>query len=91
MRSRCSAAALCFPAAPSLAEDAKVPPRTLILTGIGEVRAKPDTAMVRIGVMRRAVTAREALTASNAAMTEIIDYLRQPASSPRTSRRSTSP
>ena len=54
-----------------------MPPRTLSLTGVGEVRARPDTAMVRIGVMRRAVTAREALTASNAAMAEIIDYLRK--------------
>ncbi len=61
----------------SAAEDAKAPPRTLALTGIGEVRARPDTAMVRIGVMRRAATAREALTAGNAAMTEILDHLKQ--------------
>ncbi len=64
-------------AAASAAQDAKAPPRTLALTGTGEVRAKPDMAMVRIGVMRRAATAREALTAGNAAMTEVIDYLKQ--------------
>jgi uncharacterized protein YggE len=59
------------------AHDVPPPQRTLALNGIGEVRARPDTAMVRIGVMRRAVTAREALTASSAAMSEIIAYLKQ--------------
>ncbi|MDP9137034.1 MAG: SIMPL domain-containing protein [Pseudomonadota bacterium] len=69
-------ASWCYQAAPALADDKVPPPRTLSLTGIGEVRARPDTAMVRIGVMRRAATARAALTASNAAMAEIIDYLK---------------
>jgi hypothetical protein len=71
------AAVLCFGVPPSFADDPEVPQRTLVLSGTGEVRAKPDTAMVKIGVMRRAVTAREALTASNAAMAGIIDYLKK--------------
>jgi uncharacterized protein YggE len=63
--------------APAAAQGEAVAPRTMTLVGTGEVRARPDTAMVRIGVMRRAVTAREALDAGNAAMAEIIGYLRQ--------------
>jgi uncharacterized protein YggE len=69
--------AVSFPVSPPAIAEEKVAPRTLMLTGVGEVRAKPDTAMVRIGVIRRAVSAREALDAGNAAMVQIIAHLRQ--------------
>ncbi|HKQ94963.1 MAG TPA: SIMPL domain-containing protein [Aestuariivirgaceae bacterium] len=60
---------------PALAQAPDKPPRTLTLTGTGEMRARPDTAVVTLGVMSRADTARQALTANNAAMTAILASL----------------
>jgi uncharacterized protein len=51
--------------------------RTISLIGTGEVRARPDIAIITLGVMKRAATAREALTQNNQAMAEIIAHLRQ--------------
>jgi uncharacterized protein YggE len=64
-------------ALPLSAQEQELPTRTLALMGSGEVRAKPDIAIITIGVMKRADTAREALTQNNAAMTQIIDHLKQ--------------
>ena len=49
--------------------------RTLTLTGIGEVRATPDMAVIQIGVVRQANTARKAVTLNNIAMQKIVDVV----------------
>jgi uncharacterized protein len=61
-------------ASPAIAEDMKLP-RTISISGHGEVRGRPDIAVVTIGVVRSAETAREALDANNAAMAEIVKAL----------------
>src|SRR5688572_7927687 len=52
------------------------PPRSLTVVGAGEVRAKPDLAVVRIGVVSQAATARAALDDNNAAMQAILTALK---------------
>jgi hypothetical protein len=64
----------CFFAAPAFAEDAKIN-RMITLSGHGEVRMAPDIATVTSGVVTQAATAREALTANNAAMEKVIGAL----------------
>jgi uncharacterized protein len=64
-------------ALPLSAQDRQPPIRTISLLGTGEVKAKPDIAIITIGVTKRADTAREALTQNNGAMMEIIDHLKQ--------------
>jgi uncharacterized protein len=65
----------CLAGGAALAQVHDNPLRTLTMTGTGEMRAKPDTAIVTLGVMSRADTARAALTANNAAMTAILSSL----------------
>lgn len=60
---------------PSQAQEAKTMPRVISLNGHGEVKAKPDMAVVNVGVMSQAATAREALTANTAAMQKIFAAL----------------
>lgn len=55
------------------------PPRGVTVVGTGEVRAKPDLAVVRIGVVSQAATARAALDANNAAMRDIMAALAEQA------------
>jgi uncharacterized protein len=62
-------------AMPALAEEAR-PLRSISIAGHGEVRGRPDLAIVTIGVLRTADTAREALDANNAAMAEIMAALK---------------
>jgi len=50
--------------------------RTLTLVGIGEVKSRPDMAIINLGVVRQAKTARKAVSANNAAMTKIIAAVR---------------
>ena len=59
---------------PVLADDSK-PVRTISLTGHGEVRMAPDLAIVTIGVMSSAATAREALDANTKAMQAVMAAL----------------
>jgi len=51
-------------------------PRVISLNGHGEVKAKPDMAVVNVGVMSQAKTAREALTQNTAAMEKIFASLK---------------
>jgi uncharacterized protein len=51
------------------------PPRGLTLTGVGEVRARPDLAVVRVGVVSQAATARAALDDNNEAMRAVMAAL----------------
>lgn len=56
---------------PSLAQESKSMPRLISLNGHGEVKAKPDMAVVNVGVATQAKTAREALTENTQAMEKI--------------------
>jgi uncharacterized protein YggE len=60
---------------PALAQDFRGP-GTISIEGHGEVTATPDTAYVTSGVTTQGATAREALDANNAAMTELIAALK---------------
>ena len=71
------AALAAFPAAISAsAQENKNPPRTITIVGHGEARIAPDLAIITLGVMNSAVTAREALDANNAAMTSVMNGLK---------------
>jgi hypothetical protein len=66
--------ALSLAAVPLAAQELD-PPRGLTLVGIGEIRAKPDLAVVRIGVVSQAGTARAALNDNNRAMAAVLAAL----------------
>ena len=61
-------------AAPALADDVR-PQRTVTVTGVGQAAAKPDMAIVTIGVVERAETAAEALRANSAQMARLLSVL----------------
>jgi uncharacterized protein YggE len=65
-------------AIPAVAQDREIKAleRAISLTGHGEVRAKPDMAVVTVGVMTQAVSARDAVTDNNAAMEKVIAALK---------------
>jgi uncharacterized protein len=63
-------------AVPLQAQQMPPPPRILALVGTGEVKVRPDMALITLGVASRADTAREALSRNNTAMAEVIDYLK---------------
>jgi hypothetical protein len=52
-------------------------PRTIVVTGIGDVKAKPDMAVINSGVLTEAPTARDALAKNNSAMSAVIDALKK--------------
>ncbi len=56
---------------PALADNDRDRMRMMSLTGIGEVKAEPDLAVITIGVVREAETARAALSANNTAMAAV--------------------
>jgi uncharacterized protein YggE len=64
-------------ALPLAAQEREPPIRTIALMGTGEVKAKPDLAVITVGVTKRSPTAREALTENNIAMTAVLDLLKQ--------------
>ena len=73
-----TASALVFAATflpPAHAEEAKLQ-RTISLTGHGEVRMAPDLAIVTVGVMSSAATARESLDANTKAMEGVMASLK---------------
>ncbi|NNE22312.1 MAG: SIMPL domain-containing protein [Rhizobiales bacterium] len=61
---------------PVAAEQTKPAMRIISMVGHGVVKSAPDMATVTVGVVREARTAREALSANNAAMREVIDTLK---------------
>ena len=69
-------------ALPALAQQPPPPPapdpnlRTMTVTGEGVIRARPDMAIVMLGVVNEADDAKLALAANNEAMTRILDALR---------------
>ncbi len=50
--------------------------RLISLNGHGEVKARPDMAVVNVGVMTQAATAREALTQNSEAMEKVLASLK---------------
>ena len=68
-------AALLAAASPSFADEVKMP-RTISLSGHGEVKAVPDMAVVTTGVMTQGATAAEALAANTTAMTALFAALK---------------
>lgn len=62
-------------ASPALAADNRE--GTISIEGRGEVMAAPDTALITSGVTTQGATAREALDANSAAMTELLQTLRE--------------
>ena len=62
-------------ASPALAQDAKMP-RLISLSGHGEVRRAPDTAVVTAGVLSQGATAAEALAANTSAMNALFAALK---------------
>ena len=60
---------------PAFAEGGKMP-RTISLSGHGEVRATPDIAYVTSGVVTQGATAAEALAANTKAMTDLFAALK---------------
>ena len=61
---------------PSLAQESKSMPRLFSLSGHGEVKAKPDMAVINVGVLTQAATAREALTQNTQSMEKIFASLK---------------
>lgn len=55
----------------------KAPVRTIRLDSMGGVKAKPDIAQITLGVTAEADTARAALDQNSAAMTRVIEALKQ--------------
>lgn len=70
-----SIALLLVAAVPVSAQGQEWKPRVSV-TGEGEARVSPDMAVITLSVLREAETAREALDANNAAMTDVIDALK---------------
>ena len=70
------AAAAAFAPTPLSAQESKTMPRVISLNGHGEVKVSPDMAVVTVGVMSQAQTAREALTQNAAAMEKIFASLK---------------
>jgi uncharacterized protein YggE len=65
-----------LPAASAPASEATYP-RTIAVTGLGEVKAKPDMAVINSGVVSEAPTAHDALAKNNNAMASVIDALKK--------------
>jgi uncharacterized protein YggE len=68
-------AALFAVATPSFADEVKMP-RTISLSGHGEVKTAPDMAIVTTGVTTQGATAAEALAANTTAMTSLFAALK---------------
>jgi uncharacterized protein YggE len=61
---------------PALAQEHDTNARTMTIVGHGEVKMAPDLAIITLGVMNSAATAREALDANNASMNSVMAALK---------------
>ena len=61
---------------PAAAHEHGNAPRTINIVGHGEMKMAPDLAVITLGVMNSAATAREALDANNAAMNSVMAGLK---------------
>lgn len=71
-----SAAVALATAAPVVAQEAEDRPAVITVVGEGEASVAPDTAIVTLGVVRQAKTAREALDDNNKAMADVLKQLK---------------
>jgi hypothetical protein len=65
------------PGALLAAEDTTPPPRTMTVSGQGEVKAVPDEAQLSAGVVTQARNAADALAANSRAMNAVFDALKR--------------
>lgn len=70
-----AAAALIGPRQSVSAPDDSLP-RVISVAGVGEVKTRPDMAVINTGVTSEAATAQEALAKNNTAMTAVINALK---------------
>jgi len=70
-----AAAALIGPRYSLSATDTALP-RVITVSGLGEVKTRPDMAIINTGVTSEAPTAQDALSKNNAAMTAVINALK---------------
>lgn len=63
-------------ASPAAAQEARPREATITVTGEGRSDVAPDMAVIELGVVKDAKTAREALDANNAAMAEVMKALK---------------
>jgi uncharacterized protein len=61
----------------SQADKDKDEPPTISVSGTGKISAKPDIAVISMGVLTHGATAREALASNSEAMTALLDTLKQ--------------
>jgi uncharacterized protein YggE len=71
-----AAAATLIPATSSQAQESKTMPRVISLNGHGEVKARPDMAVINVGVMTQGQTARAALSENTKAMEKVFASLK---------------
>jgi uncharacterized protein YggE len=71
-----AAAATLFPTTSSQAQESKTMPRVISLNGHGEVKARPDMAVINVGVMTQGQTARAALSENTKAMEKVFASLK---------------
>ena len=71
------ALACAVPLAAGAQENAKPREATIVVTGEGSAEMAPDMALIDLGVVKDAKTAREALDANNKAMAEILSALKE--------------
>lgn len=71
-----AASALAVAVAPAAAQTFPEPKPRISVTGEGQQSIRPDMALLTFSVMRQAETAREALTANNEAMAQVIAALK---------------
>ncbi len=75
-----SSIALALLAGPTLGQNAQpreITPREIVVTAEGQVSARPDMAVVFLGVMRQARTAQAAMSDTSAAMQRVLERLRE--------------
>lgn len=72
----CAVMALVLTTFSAAAEDPRMD-RTITVSATGTATAVPDSARIQTGVVSEAATAREALSANNAAMAKLIDGLKE--------------
>lgn len=70
-----AAVAASLPMAAQAADDSRREP-AIVVTGQGQSMLAPDMAIVSVGVVRQAKTAREALSANNEAMRKVLEALK---------------
>jgi uncharacterized protein len=66
-----------FIAAPAAFAEERKMPRLISLSGHGEVKSAPDMAIVSLGTLSQAATAKEALAANTTQMTALIAMLKE--------------